>query len=113
MSTWASILLDIGVLALLGTAYYLYQRRKIIRVSREDILSDLERFRFQLNKFSEDNANSNALRIFNNEFEALYQSGDFSQLTKMSPNGLNSELKDFYEALCQQILDHLKITPSL
>jgi hypothetical protein len=113
MITWESILLDIGVLVLLGVAYYYYQKRKIIRVSREDIFSDLERFRFQLNKFSEETPDSSPLKSFNNEFEAHFQSRDYLQLTKLSPESLNAELNDFYEALCQQIIDHLKISPSL
>ena len=113
MNSWQSILLDLGILTLLGVAYYYYQKRKIIRVDKYAILADIERFRLELNNFCDNKSQSSELKLFNNKFESIYESGNFSELIKLKPQGLNSELDHFYEALCQQIIDHLKITPSL
>lgn len=112
MSPLQDNLIFFGILILLGVSYYFFQKRRIIRVSKEDILADVEQFRFELNKFNEEHPDSSALKVFNNEFEVIYLSGDFSQLIKLEAEGLNDELKQFYEALCQQIIDHLKVSPS-
>ena len=113
MGTWLGILLDLGILALLGVAYYYWQKRRIVRVSREEILADLESFRFQLNKFTEENPSKSELILFTNLFEDIFKQGDIKSIIDLDSNALDSELKEFYEALCKQIKDHLKITPKI
>jgi len=110
---WMGILLDIGILAVLGMAYYYWQKRKIIRVSREEVLADLDDFRLELNKFTEENASNSKITLFTNQFEDIFKTGDIKSLLELDPKALDSELKKFYEALCKQIKDHLKITSDI
>ena len=116
MDLWLSLTIEFGVLALLGTAYYFYQRRRILRSSREQILADLEEFQHQLNQFMEDSRDKSSYKkicAFTQDFEKFYKASDFQALTSMETSILDSELKSFYDALGGQILSHIKINKVL
>jgi hypothetical protein len=109
MSPMMSILIDIGILAALGATYYYWQRRKIIRVSREEIIQDLENFRFELNKLTEDKSDNKELLEFTEKFEEHFQVLNVIAILELDPTCLNEELKEFYSELSKQISGHLTI----
>lgn len=116
MDLWLSLTFEFGALALLGTAYYFFQRRRILRSSREQIVADLEEFQYQLNQFMEDSKGKDSYQkvcAFVQGFEMFYKAADFQALTSMDSNILDSELKSFYDALSGQILSHIKINKVL
>ena len=112
MSTWTSILFDIAILTVLGCVYYLYQKRRIISVSREEILEDLQNFRQQLNQFADESKNSDSyqdLIQFVEEFELYFQNKDLTAIVNQEGNFLNKDLVEFQKAISKQITDHLNV----
>ncbi len=109
MSPMMSILIDIGILATLGGIYYFFQRRKIIRVSRQEIIQDLENFRFELNKLTEQRAEDQKLNQFTESFEEHFQVLNVIAILELDPSCLNEELGEFYSELTKQISGHLTI----
>jgi SET domain-containing protein len=53
--TWINLIIEMGVLALLGFLFYIFQRRRIVRFDIEEILESLENLTYDLNHFLEDN----------------------------------------------------------
>jgi hypothetical protein len=112
VDTWLQILVDISILLFFGVLYYFYQKRRIIRVSLEDIVENLDSFRLQLNEYTENKVGSSnylSIQSFNNEFEKLYQAEDLLGYLKLQKdsNTLNPDLQDFFNLICKQIHDHL------
>jgi hypothetical protein len=112
VDTWLHILVDVSILAFFGILYYFYQKRRIIRISLEDIVENLDSFRFKLNEYTESKSNSSdysLIQSFNNKFEELYQSQSLLELLKLQKNSdtLNKDLQDFFNLICKQIHDHL------
>jgi len=109
MSQWLHILIDISVLSFLGFLYYIWQKRKIIRLSLEDIWIDLENFRFDLHKYTEENNQNKELVLFTEEFEAAFQAQKIEQIIILEKNTavLSSALSQYFDQLCHQIKDHL------
>ena len=112
MSTWLNILIDIGILSLIGLMYYFWQKKRIIRVSHEAIVHDLENFRLKLNEFVQSMVNNEGYQVlknFSDQFEELFQTGDIEGFDELSKQDryLSSELKNDLKALNDQITDHL------
>lgn len=112
MSNWSDILIDIGILSSVGMMYYFYQKRRIIRVSHEAIIGDLEMYRFKLNEFVQsmaDTQNYQIVKHFSDQFEVLFQNQDLENFAKLlnQDKCLSDELKDELKALNDQIADHL------
>lgn len=112
MSIWLNILIDIGVLAFIGLLYYFYQKRRIIRVSHEMILYDLNDFRFKLNEFIEKNATHPQLEHLQDlatNIDQIYETQQFDSFHQLLDyqNTLPEELSKTLLALDSQIKDHL------
>lgn len=112
MDTWLHILIDLLILSFFGILYYFFQKKRIIRISLEDILENLDSFRFKLNEFTESKKNSPdylSIQSFNNKFEDQYQGQNLLELLKLQKDSaiLNKDLLDFFNLICKQIHDHL------
>ena len=112
MDTWLHILIDLLILSFFGILYYFFQKKRIIRISLEDILENLDSFRFKLNEFTESKMNSSdylSIQSFNNKFEDQYQEQNLLELLKLQKDSaiLNKDLLDFFNLICKQIHDHL------
>lgn len=112
MSIWLNILIDIGILSLIGLMYYYYQKKRIIRVSHENILSDLESYRFKVNEYVDarkNEENYQRLKEFSDHFEKIYTDQNLEGFNELlnKQDLLSNKLKEQLNALNAQIVDHL------
>ncbi len=112
LDSWLFILVDISILGFFGILYYFYQKRRIIRISLEDIQENLEDFRLKLNEYNDEMKHSDVysnLQEFTDSFEANFQSEDLLGFIKIQNDSviLNKDLEEFYTLICRQIHDHL------
>ena len=111
-TNWTNIAIDIGVLSLIGLAYYFYQKRRIIRISKEEILYALHEFRLKVNEFADLNKESSQyeqIKSFTDLFEAEFQTENLEGflLLKNKTNSLDSSLSDNFHQILHKIEDHL------
>lgn len=111
MDTWLHILVDLSILSFFGVLYYFYQKRRIIRTSYEDIIENLDKFRYELNEYTEHMSKQDSytqIQNFNNKFEDLYEKMDIESFSTLESEStiLNKELREFYKLICDQITDH-------
>lgn len=109
METWLKILIDITVLSFLGLLYYFYQKRRILRVSFNQVINDLESFRLELNEYLEMHSSNTIGQNFCDKFENAFNQQDLSTILELqnATLGLDSKLEADFQLLCQQIHDHL------
>lgn len=111
-TNWTNIAIDIGVLSFIGLVYYFYQKRRIIRISKEEILYALHEFRLKINEFADLSKDSsqyeqikNFTDLFENELQAQNLEGFL--LLKNKASYLDSELSDKFHQILFKIEDHL------
>jgi len=108
---WLGIGIDLGVLAFFGFLYYIWQRKRIISVSREYIFNDLHEFNFDVNKYAEANKSSPTYQLLNkftNNLDSALKEENLEQVLnlKSSINDcLTQEQNQDFTAICNQIVD--------
>lgn len=109
---WLNISIDIGILALMGLLYYFYQRKKILKVSKEMILTDLEQFRIVLNEYAEQQKESDkyhSINKFCEKYDLYYQEASLNDFLTIQDESrcLSKNLKQDFSDLCIQITEHI------
>ncbi len=111
MSTWTHVAIDLGLLCFFGFLYYLWQKKRIIRVSKEYILIDLNEFNLNINEYADehkDSANYQLLNSFTNKLEdaiKIESLDDVLSLRNAANNCLTQEQNQDFTAICNQIDD--------
>jgi len=113
MDLWLNILIDISILAFVGLLYYFYQKRRIIQISKADILADLESYRLKLNEFAETQQEKHEFDLINELCEKVddyCQTQNLQAFCKLDINEhiLNAGLVEDFELICDKITDFLE-----
>ena len=104
--TWINILIEMGILCLLGFFYYLFQRRRIVRFDQEEILESLANLTYDLNHFLEENKTKNFYKDLDQFCKDVELANENQSLPEMinvfhqaSFTGMPTELKNKFEEI--------------
>lgn len=109
---WLNIAIEIGILGLMGLCYYLYQKKRIIRTSRNDLDIALSEFRLKINEYAQNNKSSQnfkQIKSFTDLFEQKYSDNALKELISIKEEShvLSKDLVDEFTLIISQIEDHL------
>lgn len=105
METFYSILIDLGVLTFLGLLYYLWQRRRIIVYSTQEITGELQDFLYHFHSYLQEHQNEEyytELNAFALSIEESLQTQELA-LIQRSLNNAPSSLPEEFQKIINQI----------
>jgi hypothetical protein len=106
-----AIALEIGLLAFLGLLYYLFQKRRILKHAKNELIFALEDFLYDINCHLEENKNTqdnSTLQDFVKEAESYLERKDIKglcdYLSKSDFKAPNDQLAETWKSLREIIL---------